>query len=313
MADDSNPSNLLPALADDLNDYHPPGMLDPAALLLDPTRFNAMMQIADIMASGKSTVPVHLRGNPGDCLAIVIMAFQFGVNPYVVADKTFLVSGKLGYEAQLVNILINKSRATRQRIAYEWFGDWGKIIGKFEIKKGDKGEYRVPGWKMADEEGLGIRVSATLRGEERPRELELLLAQARTRNSTLWADDPKQQLAYLGVKRWARLYVPDVLAGVYTPDELEDYTPAAEVPLPGRNEPPPRAAERLLDPYPQELFEKNLPSWRKTILAGKASAAFISDKVSSLYHMSEAQQETLRELELEYAQQAAAKDQEPPV
>lgn len=36
------------------------------------------------------------------------------------------------------------------------------------------------------------------------------------------ADDPRQQLAYLAVKRWSRLYCPDVILGVYTPDELEE-------------------------------------------------------------------------------------------
>lgn len=46
-------------------------------------------------------------------------------------------------------------------------------------------------------------------------------------------DDPKQQLAYLAVKRWARLYCPDVILGVYSPDELmerEEYdvTPTSE-------------------------------------------------------------------------------------
>ncbi|ENE8833853.1 recombinase RecT, partial [Escherichia coli] len=55
-----------------------------------------------------------------------------------------------------------------------------------------------------------------------PRVLELLLAQARTRNSTLWADDPRQQLAYLALKRWARLYCPEVILGVYTRDELDE-------------------------------------------------------------------------------------------
>ena len=75
---------------------------------------------------------------------------------------------------------------------------------------------------MADETGIGIIIRARLKGEDEPRELDLLLAQARVRNSPLWADDPRQQLAYLAVKRWARLYCPDVILGVYTPDELEE-------------------------------------------------------------------------------------------
>ncbi len=80
----------------------------------------------------------------------------------------------------------------------------------------------MPGWTFADEEGCGVRVFATLKGESQPRVLDLLLAQARVSNSTLWADDPKQQLAYLGQKKWSRLYAPDVILGVYTADEMAD-------------------------------------------------------------------------------------------
>ena len=48
------------------------------------------------------------------------------------------------------------------------------------------------------------------------------------RNSPLWEQDPRQQLAYLCVKRWARLNAPDVLLGVYTPDELQETAPRVE-------------------------------------------------------------------------------------
>ncbi|MCV5927822.1 recombinase RecT, partial [Escherichia coli] len=34
--------------------------------------------------------------------------------------------------------------------------------------------------------------------------------------------------AYLCVKRWARLHSPDVLLGVYTPDELQETAPRVE-------------------------------------------------------------------------------------
>jgi hypothetical protein len=59
--------------------------------------------------------------------------------------------------------------------------------------------------------------------------LELLMTQARTRNSTLWTEDPKQQIAYLAERRWARLYAPDVLLGVYTPDELAEQAPPKDM------------------------------------------------------------------------------------
>jgi len=55
-----------------------------------------------------------------------------------------------------------------------------------------------------------------------------MLSQAQVRNSTLWASDPKQQLAYLATKRWSRLHCPDVIMGVYTPDELQETAPRVE-------------------------------------------------------------------------------------
>ncbi|MGX9362260.1 RecT family recombinase [Pantoea ananatis] len=191
--------------------------------LFDSQYLRAINEFATVMANGVATVPQHLQGNPADCMAVAMQAAQWQMNPFAVAQKTHLINGVLGYEAQLVNAVIVRSGILTTRFEYEWYGPWEKIIGKFAIKKNDKGkEYRVPDWRMSDEEGIGIRISATLRGESEPRVLDLLLAQARVRNSTLWAEDPRQQLAYLGVKRWARLYCPDVILGVYTPDELEE-------------------------------------------------------------------------------------------
>jgi hypothetical protein len=74
---------------------------------------------------------------------------------------------------------------------------------------------------------MWVKVWATLKGESEPRVLDLLLTQAQVRNSTLWGSDPKQQLAYLGVKRWARLYCPDVIRRVH-PDELQETAPRVE-------------------------------------------------------------------------------------
>ncbi|GLQ72884.1 RecT family recombinase [Vibrio penaeicida] len=195
--------------------------VDITSMMFNPDLMPRLERFAELMASGKSTVPTHLRGNPGDCLAVTIQAMQWRMNPHSVAQKTHLVNGTLGYEAQLVNAVIIAMAPTKDRIHFEWFGDWSNVIGKFANKQNSSGKtYQAPNWKPDDELGLGIKVWATLKGEEEPRELELFLTQAQVRNSTLWASDPKQQLAYLAIKRWARLYTPDVIMGVYTPDEL---------------------------------------------------------------------------------------------
>ena len=228
-----------------------PASASAGALLMDIAAMERLERIAELMASGKTTVPQHLRGSKGDCFAITLQSMQWGMNPFAVAQKTHLVNGTLGYEAQLVAAVINSSGLAKDRFQFEWYGPWEKVIGKFSIHKGEKGEYRKPAWTMADEEGCGVRVWATLKGEVNPRTLELLLAQARTRNSTLWADDPKQQLAYLAQKRWARLFAPDVILGVYTADELD--TQPIEVHM--------GMAEEVTPPQPKQLPEWPADKW----------------------------------------------------
>ncbi|MGK3130744.1 RecT family recombinase [Pantoea sp. C8B4] len=198
-----------------------------AATIFSPEALDKLVRFAEIMAGSRVTVPAHLAGKASDCLAVTMQAVQWRLNPFAVAQKTFMVNGVLGYEAQLVNAVITTMAPTRDRIQYAWFGPWENVIGKFVERTSSKGnKYAAPGWTLADETGCGVRVWATMKNEEQPRELEILLSQAQVRNSTLWASDPKQQLAYLAVKRWARLHCPDVILGVYTPDEIDTARPA---------------------------------------------------------------------------------------
>ena len=185
------------------------------------TELEGMMNLARLMATSKVTIPTHLK-NEGDCLAIVMQSAQWGMNPFSVAQKTFLLNGVLGYESQLVSAIINKNAPIKQRLQYEFIGNWDNVIGKTKERTSQKGNtYRVNASTPADEKGCGVIVRATMTDEDKPRELTLMFTQVTIRNSTLWAEDPKQQLAYLAAKKWARLYCPDVILGVYTKDEVE--------------------------------------------------------------------------------------------
>ena len=153
--------------------------------------------------TGYKSVPAHISPHPckpADCLAVALQAAQWGMNPYAVAQEAHVINGSLGYEAQLVNTVITSMAPTKHRLHYEWFGPWENVIGKFVEKQSQKGnKYIAPNWTMADEKGCGVRVWATMKGEDEPRILELLLSQAQVRNFTFWGSDPKQQLAYLAV------------------------------------------------------------------------------------------------------------------
>ncbi|ELW5401504.1 RecT family recombinase [Escherichia coli] len=182
-----------------------------AAAIFSPDGMNQLVRFAELMSQSKATVPKHLEGKPADCLAVTMQAAQWGMNPFAVAQKTHVVNGTLGYEAQLVNAVVSSSSLLATRLNYRWSGDWSNVNGKTD---------KSP--------NLTVTVSAVLKGEAEPRELTISMAQAGVRNSPLWEQDPRQQLAYLCTKRWARLHAPDVLLGVYTPDELQETAPRVE-------------------------------------------------------------------------------------
>lgn len=176
----------------------------PQQITLDDNLFNKCNRLAEMMAKGACTVPKHLQGNVGDCFAIIGQSLRWGMDPYAVAQKTHLVNGTLGYEAQLVIAVINNRAPIVDRIKFEYFGDWSKVKGKDD--------------KSTD---IGVICRATFKGDDEATELSLTMAQVgHVRNSPLWAADPRQQLAYLAAKRFSRLHCPDVILGVYTPDEL---------------------------------------------------------------------------------------------
>jgi len=196
--------------------------VNPISMMFDPVIAERVMAIAKTLAAGTVTVPEHLRGNVGDCLAIVMQAASWRLNPFSVAQKTHIVQGKLGYEAQLINAIATSLKVIDGRFNYEYIGDWRKIAKKPKTTKSAKG-YDIPsqGWNDADEEGLSVIVTAMIRGEQQTRSHELLLVQAWPRNSTLWPTNPQQQISYLAVKQWMRKFAPDAILGIYTTDEIE--------------------------------------------------------------------------------------------
>jgi hypothetical protein len=230
-----------------------------ADMVMNFELMDRLERMADRMASGRTTVPAHLQDSPGDCMAIVLQSMSWGMSPYAVAQKTYMGPGKkIAYEAQLVSAAINNSGVLQGRLLVKPFGNWSKVGGKFKVlKNGDGKEYRKPDWTLADEEGLGVTVIGLLKGETEPRVMEVMLQQAQTRNSTLWASNPQQQLSYFAQQQWARLHAPDVILGVYTREELgDDPEPPRDMGMATVVERPTPTAPATTNGAPADLLEK---------------------------------------------------------
>jgi hypothetical protein len=164
----------------------------PGAAAMIPQTMDAAIRLAEMMARGK-LVPDHLRNSPGDCLMVVEQAGRWGMSPFAVEQCTSVIQGKLMFEGKLVAAALHTSGALATRLSYDYSGE---------------GAGRV------------VRVSAVLAGETEPRFVDVRLADAKTTNK-MWTTQPDQQLAYHGARVWARRYAPEVMLGVYAPEEME--------------------------------------------------------------------------------------------
>jgi hypothetical protein len=172
--------------------------LTPTMTALTPTSMDAAIQLAEMMARGK-LVPEHLQGSPGDCLMVIEQAMRWGMSPFAVAQATGVVKGKMSYEGKLVAAAIHTSGVLNGRLRYDFTG-----------------------------EGAARKVVASgqLKGEDRARTVEVALASARTTNEH-WIKSPDQMLTYHAARVWARRHTPEVMLGVYAPEEFEQQSDAA--------------------------------------------------------------------------------------
>lgn len=165
-----------------------------AAVFL-PQSFGELMEFAKLMSIAHGAVPPHLRGKTADCLAVAMQAMRWQMDPFAVAQKTFFVNDRIAYEAQLVIAVINTRAPLEGRLDFAWDGEG---------------------------ENLKCTVTGKLKGDPKPKVVTQEIKTITTKNSPLWKQAPRQQLGYFTARMWGRLHVPEVMLGVYTPDELQD-------------------------------------------------------------------------------------------
>jgi len=163
--------------------------------MLAPTTFGEVVSFAELMSRSQHAIPKHLRGNPGACMAITMQALRWEMDPFAVAAKAYSVNDMIAYEAQLIAAVVHTRAPIRRRPDYAFTGTGADLrcVVTCEMQDGSTKVY------------------------ESPREGDI-----KTKNSPLWKTDPQQQLGYYSIRSWARRHTPEVLLGVYAPDELDE-------------------------------------------------------------------------------------------
>lgn len=231
----------------------------PGALYMTTGAFDQLQRVAALMSKSQ-LVPDHLRNNLSDCFLVAAQAIRWNMDPFAVAQHTYVVKGKLGYEGKLIAAMINTHRRVDGGLHYRYSG---------------AGQQR------------SIIVSGSLRGDSKVREVEGSFASWHTKGkegavSDQWLRDPDQMLAYRGARQWARRYMPEVVLGVLSDDEVKaevvDLEPQADGSF-GQPVEPPSPARRLEDLAEKLKFEPPPKAEVTSIIEGQLKKSIEREKL----------------------------------
>lgn len=220
------------------------------------------MEFSKIMAISQHAIPRHLRGNPGACMAIIIQSIEWKMSPFAVANKSYMVNDRMAYESSLIQAVVLLRAPVKGRFAFTFSGDGPSLQCTATVALIEGGEVSVTTPEIGK---IPIQ------------------------NSPLWKNDPKQQLTYYAGRALCRRYFPDVLLGIFTPEELYEeahrtdtpYTYTRDVTPPPPPEPPPEPAENLDDVISDAMAEE---AQRRTAEAladpsGEQAGKVLADKL----------------------------------
>lgn len=191
-----------------------------------PVNMAEVVTFAQLMAQSGEAVRKHCRGRPGVCLGIVMQALRWEMEPFSVANKSYVVNDSLAYEAQLIAAVVNTRAALKSRPKPRYVGEGAK---------------------------RKCIIEGTLQGENAPSTYESPEIGAITiKNSPLWKGDPDQQLHYFSIRAWARRHCPEVILGVMSVDEAYEARAEDVTPQQGpqqTTEASPRSPQQALDAF----------------------------------------------------------------
>jgi hypothetical protein len=215
--------------------------------VFDSGQFGQMWRISEALAAG-SLIPETLKGKTpeetkANCLRVVEQAARWGLSPFAVMDSASVVKGRLMWEGKLIAAAIKTSLNVRLRYAYEGEGECRKVTVSGII------------------DGIEETITGTVADWKTKRE------------GSPWDNlaNRDQMLAYRGARQWARRHAPEVILGIYAPDEFEgegelrNVTQAANTRTPAKLETPniPGKREKELESLaPKEEKQPESPPTR---------------------------------------------------
>ncbi len=174
-----------------------------------------MAEAAKLMSTAGPLLPPWLQGNVGGCWAIILRSQEIDISPLTLAAMTYVTEKggiqRIGYDSAYFRTLVEKYAPIKERLAVRYEGEGDELVCiVYATFKGESEPRQFP--------PPGTEKNFTL-GKLRPDRNQY----GQIKGSPLWDDKPPLQMFYAMSRDWSRMYCTDIVAGVYTREELEEH------------------------------------------------------------------------------------------
>jgi hypothetical protein len=164
--------------------------------------YREVAEFSKLVCQAKYGLPQYLRGNASDCLVVTTQALRWRLDPVWVMQNSYVTKegGLINFDNFVFGAILMASGLVKGRQRYTFAGD---------------GDART------------CTITVVFKDEAEPYTYTTPPLRQVRKHSSLWKDDPEQQLSYFAVRSFARRYIPEILGGVYARDEFPDSTQEA--------------------------------------------------------------------------------------
>lgn len=213
---------------------------------LSPQTFEQALTFSNYLAES-DMVPKDFKGKPGNCLVAIQWGMEIGLKPLQAMQNIAVINGRPSLWGDAVIALVRSSPLCEYIIEE----DDGRTATCKVKRRGEPEQSRS--FSMDDAKAAGLL------GKQGP-----------------WTQYPKRMRQMRARAFAVRDVFPDVLKGLPVAEELQDMPTERHMGDVERVDPAPAVPQPA---YTPEQFAELLPSWRKAIAAGKATADSVVSKI----------------------------------
>ncbi len=213
-----------------------------------PETYRAVIEKSSGYGQNRTVTRTENPNAMANCLIALNMSNRMGADPLMIMQNLYLIEGRPAWSSTFIIAGINScgrfgtlnfefTELGNRDIQYQTSTGYGDRKQTFD-KVANVDEFSCVAWAI--DKATGNKV------ESSPITLELAIKEGwYFKNGSKWPTMARQMAMYRAAAFFGRIYAPEVTMGIYTKDEVEDFTEARDVTPPRQQDNQPSAISQV--------------------------------------------------------------------